>query len=140
MIEKNFHFCCGILFKVVLVNFFLLDKFIGSLQRLPASKTCVCQISVYYNTSWELLWKGNNNDWSCCFCFLFFVWLSPPINLFWNVFGQMQCYCCVCDSAAPCTHWTRFGSPHCDATDKDEDWRTWGVSKKFVEYKKKLVF
>ncbi|KAL9312792.1 hypothetical protein ACSQ67_018244 [Phaseolus vulgaris] len=25
-----------------------------------------------------------------------------------------MCYCCVCDIRAPCAHWTRFTSPHCD--------------------------
>ncbi|CAJ1974490.1 unnamed protein product [Sphenostylis stenocarpa] len=30
-----------------------------------------------------------------------------------------MCYCCVCDEAAPCKQWTRFTSPHCDASARD---------------------
>ncbi|KAK7410775.1 hypothetical protein VNO78_01854 [Psophocarpus tetragonolobus] len=31
-----------------------------------------------------------------------------------------KCYCCVCDIAAPCKHWTQFMFLHCDVADGDE--------------------
>ncbi|XP_068322677.1 RPM1 interacting protein 13-like [Pyrus communis] len=42
-----------------------------------------------------------------------------------------RCHCYVCDSLAPCVHWSTGGSNfnHCHATDKEESWRI--LRKKF---------
>ncbi|XP_077242944.1 RPM1 interacting protein 13-like [Tasmannia lanceolata] len=34
-----------------------------------------------------------------------------------------QCYCYVCDTAAPCIDWKKFPIEHCHATDKDPKWK-----------------
>ncbi|XP_020238848.1 uncharacterized protein LOC109817904 [Cajanus cajan] len=31
-----------------------------------------------------------------------------------------MCYCCVCDTPAPCLQWNSFSVPHCDIADKNE--------------------
>ncbi|XP_059599421.1 RPM1 interacting protein 13 [Vitis vinifera] len=34
-----------------------------------------------------------------------------------------QCYCYVCDSAAPCKYWTAPQPGHCHATEQDAHWK-----------------
>ena len=35
----------------------------------------------------------------------------------------MQCYCYVCDCAAPCKDWKDSESAHCNASEKIGDWK-----------------
>lgn len=37
--------------------------------------------------------------------------------------SMMQCYCYVCETPAPCTHWMGSLHSHCDASDRQTMWK-----------------
>ena len=75
------------------------------------------------------------------FSFKDLAWVKKFGKLFILLFGQLQCYCYVCEKPAPCEKWTE-GDPclrHCDATVGCPSSNRLNKQKKWLDYMKEKL-